>query len=468
MAVKNKISLFTLIMISCALVISVRNLPAQAETGMHMIFFAFVAAIGFFIPVALASAELATGWPKGAGIFAWVEQAFGQKLGFVSVWLQWSYMMIGTIPMLYFVAGSIAYVFLPALAQSKLFMFFTVIVVTWGATLWNFKGLKDSGRISTIGFLLGVIVPGTIIILLGIIYLLKGNPIQLNLALTKENLIPSFSQITTLVLLLGFIRTFTGIEVSGSHANEVKNPQRSYPIAIFTVVILALALNVLGSLSVAAVVPQNEISLVSGIMEAFHVFFAKFHLSWLVAVMGLLVAIGAIGEITTWTLGPIKGVYASAKAGMLPQTFQKANKNGIPVHLLLVQATVITLIGGGLLLLPQLNTAFWMANAIAVCIYLFMYALMILACLKLRYSQPNIKRAYTIPGGRFGIWLVSIIGLATLTFGFIMAFLPPSQLHIIDPIAYTTITLIGITILLLIPFMIYALRKPQWAKITKN
>ncbi|MBW3002204.1 APC family permease [Candidatus Woesearchaeota archaeon] len=458
-AIKHKISLFTLIMISSALVISVRNFPTEAETGMQMIFFALFAAIGFFIPVALVSAELATLLPKQGGIFAWVKAAFGDRFGFVSSWLQWTYMMIGSVPMLYFIAGSLAFVMMPALAHSKPFMALIVLLVTWAATIYNFRGLKASGKISTYGFLLGVLIPGVLIILFGIIYWVTGNPIQMNMSLTAKNIIPDLSKLTTLVLLVGFMRTFTGIEVSASHANEVKNPGRNYPLAILVVVVLALALNILGSLAVAIVVPQQQISLAAGLMEAFKVFFGQFHLAWLVPVLAILTAIGALGEITTWTLGPVKAVYASAKTGALPKFFNKENKKGIPVRLLIVQATVISLIGCGLLLMPKLNTAFWMANAMACCIYFFMYAMMILACLKLRYSMPKAKRAYKIPGGWFGIWLVSLVGLATLVFGFIIAFLPPAQLHVTDATAYLTITIGGITTLLIVPFIIFALRK---------
>lgn len=458
-AIKNKISLFTLIMISSALVISVRNFPTEAETGMQMIFFALFAAIGFFIPVALVSAELATLLPKQGGIFNWVKAAFGERFGFVSSWLQWSYMMIGSIPMLYFIGGSLAFAMLPALAHNKLFMALIVLLVTWGVTIFNFRGLKASGKVSTYGFLLGVLVPGILIILFGIIYWLAGNPIQMDMSFTAKNMIPDLSKLTTLVLLVGFMRTFTGIEVSASHANEVKNPARNYPLAILLVVILSLALNILGSLAVAIVVPQQQISLAAGLMEAFKIFFGQFHLAWLVPVLAILTAIGALGEITTWTIGPVKGVYASAKTGALPKYFGKESKKGIPVRLLVVQAIVISAIGCGLLLLPQMNTAFWMANAIACCIYFFMYALMILACLKLRYTMPKAKRAYKIPGGWPGIWLVSLIGLATLAFGFVIAFLPPAQLHVVDTTAYLTITIGGITTLLLIPFIIFALRR---------
>ncbi len=458
-AIKNKIRLFTLIMISSALVISVRNLPTEAETGMHMIFFALVAAIGFFIPVALVSAELATLLPKNGGIFTWVQEAFGNRLGFVSVWLQWSYMMIGSIPMLYFIGGSLAFVFLPALVHDKLFMAMIVLIVIWGATLFNLRGLKASGKVSTYGFLLGVLVPGVLIIIFGLVYMLKGNPLHLDMTLSAKNIIPDLSKLTTLVLLVGFMRTFTGIEVSASHANEVKNPKRNYPLAILVVVLLALTINILGSLSVAIVVPQQQISLASGLMEAFKIFFTQFHLGWLVVILGVLTAIGAIGEITTWTIGPVKGVHESAKTGALPKFFNKENKKGMPTRLLFVQATVISIIGCGLLFLPKLNTAFWMANAIACCIYFFMYAMMILACLKLRYTMPKAKRAYKIPGGWFGIWLVSLVGLGTLTFGFIIAFLPPAQLHVTDATAYLTLTIGGITTLLLIPFIIFALRR---------
>ncbi|MBW3019270.1 APC family permease [Candidatus Woesearchaeota archaeon] len=455
----SKISLFTLVMISCALVISVRNLPAEAETGMQMIFFALLAAVGFFIPVSLVSAELATLLPKQGGIFNWVKAAFGERLGFVSSWLQWTYMIFGQIPMLYFIGGSLAFVFMPALANNRFFMLLVVLLITWSATFYNFRGLKATGRLSTIGFLAGVLVPGACIILFGIAYWLLGHPIQLDMSFSMKNMIPDFSKLTTLVLLVAFMRTFTGIEVSASHANEVKNPRKMYPLTILLVVIIALVINIFGSLAVAIVVPAKQLSLSSGIMEAFHVFFSQFNLLWLVPILGLLTAVGAMGEVVSWTIGPVKAVYESAKQGSLPKWFRKTNKIGIPTHLLFVQATAISLIGCSLLFLPQLNTAFWIANAMACCSYFFMYILMILACLRLRYSMPHAKRPYQIPGGTFGVWLVSIVGLATLMFGFIVAFLPPAQLHVIDPSVYLTVTLVGITSFILLPFIIYALRR---------
>ncbi|MFH1709498.1 MAG: APC family permease [bacterium] len=466
----HKMSLFTLTMISSAFVISIRNFPMEAETGLHMLFFGLIAVIGFFLPVALVAAELATGWPKQGGIYIWVKEAFGDRLGFFSVWLQWNYMVIGVIAMLYFVGGSLAFVFAPALASNRVFLVAVLLAVIWGATWASLKGQKVSGIISSIGFLGGVLIPGLTIIALAAIYLIQGNPIQMKLSLTETNLIPNLSQITTIVLLVAFMRAFSGIEASASHAAEVDRPQKSYPLAILFVVLLGFSLNMLGSLSVGIVVPKQQISLLSGIMEAMSVFFAKFNLSGLVPVFGVLVAGGAIGGISTWVMGPVKGLHATALNGELPPFFQKTNRYGAPSNLLMLQAGLVSLIGGSLLyFMPNLNIAFWTSTAAAMLIYFVMYSLMILAALRLRYTQPKVKRAYRVPGGKFGIWAVSIIGLLTLFMGFVIALFPPAELPTGNILFYEIILICGITIIYAIPLIIYQFKSPDWKKgISKN
>ena len=83
----KKMSLLTLTLVTSSLVTSVRNLTTIAETQMKMLFFVAIAAIFFFIPTALVSAELATGWPEKGGVYSWVKHAFGKKWVFFSSWL---------------------------------------------------------------------------------------------------------------------------------------------------------------------------------------------------------------------------------------------------------------------------------------------------------------------------------------------------------------------------------------------
>ena len=462
-ASKHKIGLFTLVMISSALVISVRNYPTEAETGFHMLFFALFAGIGFFLPVGLVSAELSTGWPKLGGIYAWAREAFGERFGVAAVWFQWMYLLVGNVSILFFIGGTVAYIFAPSLANNRIFMLALLLVMCWSATLYNFRGTKASGKLSTVGFLSGVLIPALLIIVLGGVYLIQGNPSHISLSLSKANVFPDFRELTTLVLLLGFMRTFVGIEASGGHASEVKNPKVNYPIAIGIVLVLGLTLNILGSLSVAIVVPQREISLVSGLMQAYGVFFSKFGLSWLVKIVGFFIAFGALGEASSWYLGPVKGLLASGRAGGLPPFLQKVNNQGIPTRLLIIQATIVSLVGCVLLLLPNLNMGFWISNALAVCVYFFMYGLLLLSGLYLRYKKPDVKRTFRIPGGKnFGMWVVAIVGLATLSFGLVLTVLPPSQLVIKNPTTYVMGVSIAALVLISIPFIAYQVRRPEW------
>ena len=55
-----------------------------------------------------------------------------------------------------------------------------------------------------------------------------------------------------------------GVETSASHANEMENPKKDYPLAMFVLVILAIILDTFGGLTVATTVPQHGLSLNTG------------------------------------------------------------------------------------------------------------------------------------------------------------------------------------------------------------
>jgi amino acid transporter len=69
-------------LISLAAVLTLRSLPSIAEDGWSSIAYYLLGAILFFIPLALVAAELATGWPRAGGLYAWVKEAFGDRSGF--------------------------------------------------------------------------------------------------------------------------------------------------------------------------------------------------------------------------------------------------------------------------------------------------------------------------------------------------------------------------------------------------
>src|SRR4029079_3895750 len=130
----KKISVFTLIMINVIAIDNLRSLTVGAEYGFAMVFFYLLAAILFFIPTMLVTAELATGWPNTGGVYVWVREAFGPRWGFLTIWLQWIYNVVWYPTIFAFIAGIVAYLINLALVESKIFML-SVILIEYGGMI---------------------------------------------------------------------------------------------------------------------------------------------------------------------------------------------------------------------------------------------------------------------------------------------------------------------------------------------
>jgi glutamate:GABA antiporter len=185
----KKLSIFMLAMINVAAVSSVRNWPTIAEYGFASLFFFALAAILFFMPVSMVAAELSTGWPKTGGIFVWVKEAFGHRTGFLAVWLLWAENLVYYPALISFIAGTIAYIINPELSNNTFYILGFVVILFWATTLANLLGMRASGWISSFGVILGTIIPGGLIISLGLAWYVRGNPTQISF--TLDTLIPN-------------------------------------------------------------------------------------------------------------------------------------------------------------------------------------------------------------------------------------------------------------------------------------
>jgi len=456
------LGIFALAMINVAAIASLRSLPTMAELGLSAVFFLVLIGLFFLIPTALVSAELATGWPRRGGVYVWVKEAFGERFGFLAIWLQWIQNVIWYPTVLSFTAATLAFIITPELASNPIYMVGVILFVYWAATLINFRGMKTSGWVSSFCVMAGTIIPGAVIILLGIMWLLGGATTQIEF--TWDNLIPDMSSLSNIVLVAGMLLAVAGMEMSAVHAQEVKDPQRDYPKAILLSTIIILGIFILGSLAIAIVVPHSDISLVAGVMQAFTDFFKSYGIEWAIAPLAFLIVLGALGGVVTWIAGPSKGILAVAQQGSLPPFFQKVNKNGVQTNILIVQGGIVTLLALTFLLMPTVSSSYWILTALTAQLYLIMYGMLFLTAIKLKYSQPNVKRPYTVPGGKLGMWIVAGIGLLASLFGIILGFLPPAQVTTGNEVFYDGFLIVGIIIMAGIPIVIHHMRKPSWKK----
>jgi glutamate:GABA antiporter len=431
MNITNKtlnISLFALVMLITGAIDSIRNLPAMALFGSSLIFFFIFSAIVFLIPAALVSAELSSHSPEKSGIFHWVHLAFGKKAGFLAIWLQWINTVAWLPTVLSFVAGTAAYFLHPALAQNKYYLVSVVLITFWSLTWLNLKGLHFSAKFSSICAVIGMIIPMILIVGLAAVWLFLGNPSQIHF--TKMDIVPSFHHSENWISLTAIMTAFLGMELATVHVKEIKRPQKTFPRALFFSVLLILSTIILGSLAIAMVLPNDQINLVNGVIQAFTGFFEKYHLSWLVPVITVMLLLGSLGQIISWVISPAKGLLHAAELGFLPAFFTKKNSKGMPSTILLTQAGLVSIICLAFLLMPSVNGSYWLLTALSTQLYMLMYVLMFAAAIFLKYKSKSPPDAFTIPFGKTGMWTACLLGLIGCTITIIVGFIPPSGMNV--------------------------------------
>lgn len=445
---KHALTVFSLTMITVGSVDSIRNLPATALFGSQLIFFFVLGALFFLIPTALVSAELASAWPKQGGIYIWAKEAFGKKTGFLAIWLQWIENVIWYPTILSFVAGTIGYLINPSLADNPYFLWLIIVSAFWGATFINLRGMSSSALFSNICAISGLLLPMSLIIGLGGAWIVGGNPMQIHFS--AQDVIPHWQDRSMWVSLTAIMMSFCGIEIATVHANDVQNPQKAFPKALIYSVCIILCTLILGSLAIAVVLPQHEINLVAGIMQAFDAFFGRYHLTWLMPVIALMLVLGGLGGVSNWIIAPTKGLLVAAQDGNLPPLFQKENYYHAPVVMLLAQALIVTILSSLFLFMPSVNGSYWLLTALAAQLYMLMYLLMFAAAIKLRLKFPANRGTFQIPGGMKGLIGVTLIGMIGALTTLVVSFIPPEGVEVGSIFQYE-LTLVGGLILMSLP-----------------
>ncbi len=437
----KKISLFSLVLLIVAAIDSIRNLPASALFGSTLIFFFIVSAILFLIPTSLVAAELTAAYPEKGGVYHWVYKAFGEKWAMVAIWMQWINTMVWYPTILSFIAGTAAYLYNPDLAQNKWYLITCILVIFWGLTFLNLFGIRVSAYVNNICALIGTIFPMLFLIVLGAVWFFSGAPIHVDL--TWDSLIPSFADSGNWIALIAIMASFLGMELAGVHVGDIREPQKNFPKALLISCFFILLTMIFGSLSIAMVLPEKEINLVSGVMQVFTSFFDRFGLLPLVYVLPLFIVIGSMGGIINWLISPTKGLLHAAEFGFLSPFFTHKNKHGVPSRILICQALLVSITCLLFLWVPSVNAFYWFLTALSTELYMIMYILMFLAALCLHYKHVNRAKVFKIPGKHFGMWMTCLFGLVGCSATIGVSFLPPGNINVGSSLRYVMMILIA-------------------------
>ena len=461
-----KLSVATLAIMNVTAVVSLRGLPAEAEYGVSSAFYYLFAALVFLIPTSFVAAELAAMFQdKQGGVFRWVGEAFGKRMGFLAIWLQWVESTIWYPTVLTFGAVSLAFIGSNdnqdmLLASNKLYTLVVVLVIYWVATYISLKGLGWVSKVAKIGGLVGTIIPAFLLMVLAVMYLMSGGVSQMDFG---GSFFPDITKLDNLVLASGIFLFYAGMEMTGIHVKDMNNPAKEYPKAVFMGAIITVLIFVLGTFSLGIIIPQKDINLTQSLLVGFDNYFKYIHASWLSPIIAIALAFGVLAGVLTWVSGPSKGIFAVGKAGYLPPFMQKTNKLGVQKNILLIQGGAVTILSLLFVVMPSVQSFYQILSQLTVLLYLIMYLMMFAAAIYLRYSMKDKPRPFRLGSkGNCLMWIVSGVGFLGSLLAFVLSFIPPAQISVGSNAVWYSVLVIGCVVVVVVPFIIYAMRKPHW------
>ncbi len=219
------------LLFNIATVLGPRWIAAAAHNGASSISLWVIAAVFFFVPTALVIVELSSRFPEEGGLYAWSRDAFGEFHGFVAGWTYWVYTLF-YLPGLCFASTSMsAYVGgigAAQLAQNRTFLLIGSFVLLFVAVYLNIIGLHIGKWLQNAGGL-GTYLP--LLILIAVAFAMWGVHGSVT-HFSWAGLLPHWNWDTANFWpQLAF--AFTGLELVSAMSDEVRDPRKTLPRAIF-------------------------------------------------------------------------------------------------------------------------------------------------------------------------------------------------------------------------------------------
>ena len=260
---------------------------------------------------------------------------------------------------------------------------------------------------------------------------------------------PDHESMINIAFFVNVLFSLIGLDVVGIHAGDVKNPKKTYPWIVGIAAVLVLVTMALSSLALAIVVPPAKIGLLNGLIDVAQVFFAAYHISWGVPLIGAAIILGSFGIASSWIIGLARTLHVASGDANMPRFLQKKNRHDMPYNILLTQAVIVTVLLSAYLLLPSVNATYWILAAMSSQLGLVYYVLLFIAAFKL------LRKEAALP-----ILLLFVLGVLTAGIGIYVGFLPPAHLSSLGDLAHYEGVMLAVIAAFMLP-LLWFLRKRQ-------
>jgi amino acid transporter len=439
------LGLVPMVLFSVSAMITLDSVATVAASGWRGITVFTVLAIVFYAPYGFITAELGSAWPQEGGIYVWIREAYGERVGGVCAWFYWVNLAYWAPAVFVIFAGTVRSAFWPGMSRTweelivigLLWLVVAIGILPLRLTTW----VNNASAAAKIAVLLAAA-------LVGLVFALRhgiANPVSAGELLPAGGL--------RLAAVAVILSNFCGFEVMSSLGGSLKDPRRDVPRMILIAGLAIVGTQIVGMAGVLAALPLKELSIVSGIADAMQLSFERVLGGGATAaydVVIVLLLFTFVGTMVTWSTGANHSINVTGLDRSAPKVFGHLNRRfGTPDYAFVLMAAVATaLTAVNYALFGGNEQIFWTIFSLSSIVFMAPYLLMFPALLVLRRRHPDVPRPYRVPGGRAGAWLAVLLAEAFVLFGIgvFLVVIPTGGSRVV----YTAVTAGGAVVTLLV------------------
>ncbi|HVD60743.1 MAG TPA: APC family permease [Gemmatimonadaceae bacterium] len=351
---KKELGIRDLVLTQILFIVGLAWIGVAGKLGPSHVFFWLLAIALFYLPSAVVVIYLNRLMPLEGGLYQWAKLGFNETVGFMLAWNLWLYVIVNTSEVGIQFATYLAYALGPSAAwmtKSAWFVAFATVAILTFMIVISTIGLSVGKWLHNAGGIMMLIIFGALLILpwlsLATGHLREYHPLRTN--------IPALSLYNMNILgKLGF-GALGGFEYMAILAGETRSPARSIGRSVFIAAPIIAVMFVMGTSTVVAFVPNEDIDLIAPVAQILRVGFAPFGIAaQLVTIAILMTLTMRIAQTSVNFTGVTRLPMVAGWDRLLPAWFTRLHpRYRTPVNsILLVGATslaigLLSLIGVG-------------------------------------------------------------------------------------------------------------------------
>jgi amino acid transporter len=405
--------------------VNLQWVATAAAAGPVAVTFWVVALFTMTIPLGLSVIELSSRYPQEGGVYLWCKQAFGDFSGFIAGWSYWTSNLPYFPGVLYFAAANALFAFGDAgraLSDSVPYFLGASVVGLAFATVLNLVGLNVGKQLNNAGAVarwlaaLGLVAMGVLA------YTHSGSATEF----TEETLIPR-GGLKDLLFLSTIVFALTGLEAASFMGDEIREPRKTIPRAIYIAGPLVPLIYLVGTVSVLVALPAEEVSSMQAIMEAMSSAGERLGIPGVAPVAAILIAVSALGSVGAWLGATARIPFVAGIDRYLPKSFGNVHPKWRTPHVaLLTEAGIAVLCVLAAQAGSTVRSAYDILVSMTIITFLipFLFLYLSLIVLQREPAGPEVRR---VPGGKPVAILVGSVGFAVTLVATVFSFLPPAD-----------------------------------------